>query len=181
MTKTTISGFTLTELMITIALLSIVLAIAIPNLTLFLNQTRLKGIAENLAQDLVFARSEAIRTNKMVRLHVESTCYGLSNKTTICDCTKTSPSDANFCEIKRVGSPSNVSFTKTSTSFDEIAFDPVRGLPLNKDGVSSLTTTQILDIEQSNVGKIKTSLSVIGSVCLSSSGTSKIAGYPNAC
>lgn len=53
-------GFTLIELMITIALLAIVVTIAVPNFTAFIQKTQLKGQADDLIAILQYARGEAV-------------------------------------------------------------------------------------------------------------------------
>lgn len=53
-------GFTLIELMITLALLTIVISIAVPNFTFFIQKTRLQSKAEELVRLLQYARGEAV-------------------------------------------------------------------------------------------------------------------------
>lgn len=173
------SGFTLIELMVTIVILGIVLAIAAPDLMRFVNQSRVKGVAENLAQDLVFARTEAVRLGKTVRLNMASTCYGITSNSSACDCTKTSPADTNFCELKREGDWRNITLNK-GNHFDGVVFDSIRGFP-NSSSMGILTAAQTVEIGQTNVGAVKVSMSIIGNVCLSSSASSKISGYNDAC
>ena len=174
------SGFTLIELMITIGILGIAMAIAVPDLLRFANQSRVKGVAENLAQDLIFARTEAVRLGQTVRPNMASTCYGITSKSSACDCTKTNPADTNFCELKREGDWRNITLNKGSGHFDGVVFDAVRGFP-NSSTMSILTAAQTVEINHAQAGTIKVSMSIIGNVCLSSSGSSKIAGYNDAC
>ena len=60
------SGFTLIELIITITIFGILLAIAIPNLTSLVRNQRVKTAAGDVYASLVFARSEAIKRNANV-------------------------------------------------------------------------------------------------------------------
>ena len=60
------AGFTLVELMITVAVLAIILAIAAPNFTGLLNGNRLTAQANQIIADLQRARSEALRRNGSV-------------------------------------------------------------------------------------------------------------------
>lgn len=62
-------GFTLVELMVTLAVLAILLGIAIPNMQQFVQNSRLRSQASELVGDLNLARSEAIRRGVSV-----STC-----------------------------------------------------------------------------------------------------------
>ncbi|MHB0817505.1 GspH/FimT family pseudopilin [Stutzerimonas stutzeri] len=53
-------GFTLVELLITLALLTIVVGIAVPNFTAFIQKTRLQGQTDELIAILQYARGEAV-------------------------------------------------------------------------------------------------------------------------
>ena len=57
------AGFTLIELVITIAIAGTLLAIAIPNLSTFTAEMRAKTVAFELIGDLITARSEALKRN----------------------------------------------------------------------------------------------------------------------
>ena len=59
-------GFTLIELMVTVAVLGILAAVAAPSLIAFVNANRLNGTAGEMTASLQLARSEAIRRNARV-------------------------------------------------------------------------------------------------------------------
>lgn len=59
-------GFTLIELMITLVILGIVLAIAMPNMSKFIVKQRIQSQVDELMMALVYARTEALKTNSVV-------------------------------------------------------------------------------------------------------------------
>lgn len=61
-------GFTLIELMATVAVIAVLAAIAVPSMTAMIDNSRLKGQSEEMMTTLQLARSEAIRVNKAVRV-----------------------------------------------------------------------------------------------------------------
>lgn len=65
------AGFTLIELMVTIAVLSILVAIAVPAFTDFLEKSRLRGAADALSSQFSLARAEAMRTDRNVTLAIK--------------------------------------------------------------------------------------------------------------
>ncbi|MFT4247802.1 MAG: GspH/FimT family pseudopilin [Pseudomonas sp.] len=66
------AGFTLIELMVTIAVLAITLALAVPGFTGLINAGRLVAESNELVASLQLARSEAIRRNAGVALCASS-------------------------------------------------------------------------------------------------------------
>jgi type IV fimbrial biogenesis protein FimT len=59
-------GFTLVELMVSVAVFVILLVVAIPSLGPFLQRQRVKGATMDIAATVVLARSEAIKRNAVV-------------------------------------------------------------------------------------------------------------------
>lgn len=61
-------GFTLIELMIGIAIMAIVLAVGMPNFSVWIQNSRLRNAAESILGGLQLARSEAVRRNTPVKM-----------------------------------------------------------------------------------------------------------------
>lgn len=66
-------GFSLIELMITIAVLGIVLMIALPNMGTWLQNTQIRTSAEAMQAGLQLARAEALKRNTTVRFQLVDT------------------------------------------------------------------------------------------------------------
>jgi type IV fimbrial biogenesis protein FimT len=73
------SGFTLLELLITVAVVSIAMAIAVPSMTTFVQNDRLTTNINTLVGHLGLARSEALKRSQQVSICISSdaaTCTG---------------------------------------------------------------------------------------------------------
>lgn len=62
-------GFTLTELMVSVALVAVLASIATPSFTTFIEGQRVKGTASDLHTSLTRARSEAIKRGLSITLN----------------------------------------------------------------------------------------------------------------
>lgn len=93
------TGFTIIELMITLAVLAIIVVIALPSFSGLMERRQLHGAGEKLFTDLLYAKTESIKRNTPIRVSFTGTgtnwCYGLAVNAA-CDCT------AADCEIDGV-------------------------------------------------------------------------------
>jgi type IV fimbrial biogenesis protein FimT len=123
-------GFTLVELLITIALIAVVLALAAPSFTSTLANKRMEGVAGEFVTDLQYTRSEAVQRNANVRLSTGSagSCYTIYVWTGAgsCTCTGTpgSACTGGPTELKTVQFGSSGAAVTPSVTFE---FEPVRG------------------------------------------------------
>lgn len=143
------SGFTLLEMLVTIVVLGIVLAVAMPSVKRYLESQRLRSIAGELSNDLQFARSEAVVRKQMVGVRLDkaaddtSTCYTVAAYTgtnctagvaPTCDCKLGAGAacGGEWVEIKTVVVPAStgvkVNFEGSGAGAKKaIAFDPTSG------------------------------------------------------
>jgi type IV fimbrial biogenesis protein FimT len=84
-------GFTLIEAMVVVAILAILAAVAVPNMTALIEARRVEGVARKVSADTLFARSESIKRNAPVLM-----CAGLSG-----DCEAT-PAAADWASGWRI-------------------------------------------------------------------------------
>lgn len=74
-------GFTMVELLITVVILAVLAAIAVPSMREFIARQRVESIAKELATDLRYLRTEATQRDRDVQIlflsSTSSTCYVL--------------------------------------------------------------------------------------------------------
>ncbi len=140
------SGFTLIELMITIAVLAILAAIALPSFQSTLERLRVKGAAENFFADLQYARTEAIKQNRNIQFQVDaaSWCYGIDDTGADCDC-NVSPNDCSVngqLKVENSTAYKDVDLAVNGLIGDNLVFNPRQGIPVdpndNSDFVFSI-------------------------------------------
>lgn len=89
-------GLTLIELMVTVAILAIILAIALPSFTDFIDRSRMQGAVDSVVADIGFAKTEAARRNSTVYVKFgtgSGSCYAVGEAP---DCA------CGTCNIKKV-------------------------------------------------------------------------------
>lgn len=111
------AGFTLVELMVTLAVAVILAMLAAPSFGAMFAVLRVQGTAGELAADLQFARSEAVRR----RASVELSSDGDGGGYTIRDGTVVVKS-VRFAHGMRIGTDESVTYTALRAMGDEGAF-----------------------------------------------------------
>lgn len=119
-----ITGFTTTELIVVIAISTILTTLALPNFTLLIESWRVKQATGNLQSSLHYAKSEAIKRGGFVAMQKipnnTGSCKSASGNRDwdcgwlIChDSNSNGSCDAAEAVLQRVDAPSNVQITRT--------------------------------------------------------------------
>lgn len=139
-------GFTLIELMITLAVLGIILGLGVPSFNNYIMSSRLTSLTNELVTATHFARSEAIRLNRPVTL-----CRAAANDSAAC----AGGGNARWMHwivvsgsVTRRGSPENATAMNVSSAFadDQIRFNP-DGLP-TAGSTMLVCTAQLVNINR---------------------------------
>lgn len=136
-----VRGFTLVELMITIALLAIILSLAVPNMGFFVKKRALRSTFDELRLSLAYARSEAVKQGKNIYVLPATGGWALgwcvTESSSSCDPSNDDPSNK---QLLRTFTP----HSKTITFSDGLnpntcdAF-PSNGIIFTKKGTTSNT------------------------------------------
>lgn len=95
------AGFSLMEAMVVAAIVAIMAVLAVPSFQGLRERARLKGAAEAVYAQLQFARSESIKENRDIFVHITpgasgTWCVGLSNSAATCDCSSNAVGSCTF-------------------------------------------------------------------------------------
>lgn len=168
-------GFTLVELMVTIAVLAIIAALALPSFRDFAQRSALRGVADNVIGVIANAKEEAIKRDQLVKVDVRTVgtgfCVGAAvvatAATTGCDCTT-----ASNCPV--------ASFPNTAAELHSVQLD---GAPAFGAGTSFVIDPKTgmltdpanqgnLDLKVSTGTKVRIALNALGrpTLCTPSGG-----------
>lgn len=160
-------GVTLIELMIAIAVVAILAVIALPSFERTLERRRLVGAAENLFGALQYARSEAIKQNRLIAIDVDdgtTWCYGIDyddgdadatdgDDGAGCDCN--TPATCTINGVQKVTSSGEYLGITLDSSVTSVSFDPMRG---------TVGTAATFEFESPHGDEKQVDLTLLGSV-----------------
>lgn len=187
-------GLTLVEVLVVIALVGILIALAAPSMRDLISAKRVQGITTELVTDMQYARSEAARRSRDVRIGFQATdqlsCYalyiepeaapgalpasGVNGGIGTCDCSRTP--GVNVCtaevgreEIKTVQVPRSrgVSFSASSADGPILNFGAVSGGQVSASAPRAVPAPFEVTVTGTPRGQLRTSVSQSGrpSVC----------------
>lgn len=153
-------GFTLIELVLTLAVAALLAVAAAPPALDLLDRQRLRGAAENIYSDLLLARSESLRLNAPVSVTFRSDptdgrwCYAMSDAGP-CDCL-----GGHDCRVS--GAPArratNADFNRvrlsTNLKLGTATFHPARGT-VNAGTVTLAAGARSVDVIMSTLGRVR--------------------------
>lgn len=128
-------GLTVIELLISLVILGVLLALTIPSFNEAFQKNRLKGAGERLAAETQFARGEALSRRTPVTVVVNSGsewCLGVNQGNTGCDCSISDSGDADACVLDgvlRVAAFDDFQGVEIQGANRSVTFEPVRGIP----------------------------------------------------
>lgn len=147
--KQEIKGFTLIELMVTLAVLAILAVIAVPPFVDLRERTAVRGAGDQLVSFWADARLEALKRNRPIAVALRTSsggmCMGASTGTSACDCFTAGACDvaqypnvpADMSGVTMVGKP-----TLGPTDSDDVGLatiDPKRGYLADDNDVGGAT------------------------------------------
>ena len=166
-------GFTLIEMMVTVAVLAILTAIAVPSFNSFFDSYRVKRSADTFSAFLVNAKSEALKRNQTVRTVItgsgQTWCAGMTTKDT-CNC-----STAGDCQIDSADRVIN------SASFQGVKLNgPDTGHAFEfKTQRGTVDGAETVKLESATGSKVNVVVGPVGRIKICSpSGTGNMGGYP---
>jgi prepilin-type N-terminal cleavage/methylation domain-containing protein len=166
-------GFTLVEMMVTIAVVAILAMIAAPSFNNLFDKYRVKRAAEMVSAFLVNTKTEAIKRNKTVSAVITGSgstwCVGMT-ETNTCNC-----STVGACQID------GVDRVISSTSFKGVGLDgPTTGHAFKfKPQRGTVSGNETVELESADGLKINVVIGTFGRIRLCSpSGSGNVGGYP---
>jgi prepilin-type N-terminal cleavage/methylation domain-containing protein len=160
-------GFTLLELLVTLAIAGVLAGTAVPALTGFIDRNRLQGAAELLIQELRQARHRALTFQRTSYFSVSATagddwCYGWSDRPA-CDC-RLGADQAGACTSGDGAAP--VLHRRQSADFPRVSLalrGVAPGLPLQFNAVRGTANAGTLSVSNRS-GEIQVIVSPLGRV-----------------
>ena len=192
------AGFTTIELLITMAIVAVLVTLAEPSYSTFIEKRKITGGAEEIASFMMLARSEAVKHNQQTTVSFVRTgdtdwCIGMMFESVFapCDCKISTDTDDKYCALKYtengstdvVVEPQLISssdysgfkLTAATTAFggdQALTYDPVRGILAEPTDLSSFT------VQSNNAAyELSANISATGTVKICTNSSKNVSGY----
>lgn len=129
-----VKGFTLVELMVTLVVLAILMFLALPSYTLWIQNTQIRTAAESILSGLTLARGEAARRNTAVELKIDAGSGWTARIS--------STGEVIQSRVAEEGT-STATVTITPNSSDRVTFSGLGRLTTNDDGSVPFTEIKV--------------------------------------
>lgn len=163
-------GFSLIEVLMTVVLLAVSLALAVPSFRDMVEKRQVTNAAEQVASFINTAQGVAMKTNQLVTVSWTHNgdsdwCIGATSGTAACDCSQTDTTAGDYCQIDAMAYVINASHTNNLQLMHAMigdgaySFDPVRGLvvdletPLSAE-IRSPSGDYRLNLVMNSVGRV---------------------------
>jgi type IV fimbrial biogenesis protein FimT len=138
-TRSKLAGFTLAELLIAIAVLSVLVSLGMPSFFTMLRNAELRGVAESIANGMQRARAEAVSRNTFVH-------FGMTAGTTAWTvdlATGAGPTPIDARESSEGSNATVAGLASDGTAATKITFSPLGQITANKDASKTVMKVTI--------------------------------------
>ncbi|MFI3119231.1 MAG: GspH/FimT family pseudopilin [Methylococcaceae bacterium] len=155
LTRSSVTGFTQIELLISVSILGILAALVVPSFRSLLERNEIIAVAEALSADLRWARSEALKRH--IPIKVSFTPAGVGAWRYVINTVTVDPVTLKIVNSAQIPEFKTVTFAENFRD-NETVFEPVRGTTEGKNGTATFSTSANnyrVKVILSNLGRVR--------------------------